>query len=696
MNQSVVPEAIRKAIQTSYSALLEQQGFRARSGQKQMIAAISRSLSAQSTTRISVLEAGTGVGKSVGYLIPSIITARAQDKKLIISTATAALQDQLVNQDLPSIKRALDTPFSFGLVKGRRRYLCHANLDKSLHGATGMAMVDYFEGGQAVSQESLALFHKLDSARTSDQWDGDRDHWPQAIADTDWNMITSDRHSCLAGRCNFFSNCSFYESRENAEELDALVVNHDLLLADLMLGGGVILPSPEDCIYVLDEAHHLVEKTRNHLSARLSSGATISSLAEIIETISKISDSFQSTSVVSELASLMLDLRSQSEELLSSISALEECASSLTDNKQDKLIRFEGGELPPEILLASEPALGFSKKLLLSLDQLVGKLEKFSDSEDSQLRDLSQDWFPLAGDWLAKAESWRELLNRYANPDKSDEHFARWIRSHSRGSGCDFYAAPLEVSNQLEELLWSRAGAVVLTSATLSIRGDFSRMLSQLGLPAESYSESIQSPFDYASNATLELCKNAPDPREDGQYADFICDLLEKQIDPTQGSLVLFSSKKQLEQVYEQLETDWKPQVLVQGLLPRMEIVSQHKSAIDSSKGSVIFGLRSFAEGIDLPGDYCKHLVITRIPFAVPDDPIEATISERITAEGGNSFRELALPNAAIRLIQSVGRLIRSENDQGRVTITDPRLLKSSYSRYLLSALPPFRLVERD
>lgn len=696
MNQSPVPETIRKAIQSSYSMLLEQQGFRARGGQKQMIAAISRSLSASSDSRISVIEAGTGVGKSVGYLIPAIVTAQAQDKKLIISTATAALQDQLVSHDLPSIKKVLDKPFSFGLVKGRRRYLCHSNLDKSLHGATGMAMVDYFEGGQAASKESLELFARLDSARTSDQWDGDRDHWPEAIADNDWNLITSDRHSCLGGRCNFFSSCSFYESRDSADELDALVVNHDLLLSDLMLGGGVILPAPEDSIYVLDEAHHLAEKTRNHLSARLSSGATISSLAEIIEALSKISDSFQSVTGGAELGSVLLDLRAQSEELLSCISELEKSAGELTGNRQDKQVRFEGGELPQEILLASQPALSASKKLCISLDQLVGRLEKFADTDDKELRELSQDWFPLTGDWLSKAESWRELLTRYANPDKDAHYFARWLRSHSRGSGFDFFAAPLEVSNQLEELLWSRAGAVVLTSATLSIKGNFDPMLRNLGLPEDSYCESIQSPFDYASNATLELCRSAPDPREDSQYAEFICKLLEKEIDPALGSLILFSSKKQLEQVYEQLESDWKAETLVQGLVPRMEIVSRHKSRIDKGKGSVIFGLRSFAEGIDLPGDYCKRLVITRIPFAVPDDPIEATLSERISASGGNSFRELAMPNAAIRLIQSVGRLIRSETDTGIVTITDPRLAKSSYSHYLLSALPPFRVVERD
>ena len=150
-----------------------------------------------------------------------------------------------------------------------------------------------------------------------------------------------------------------------------------------------------------------------------------------------------------------------------------------------------------------------------------------------------------------------------------------------------------------------------------------------------------------------------------------------------------------MERVYEKFEAEWKSQILMQGLIPRMEIVRRHKSKIDEGKGSVIFGLRSFAEGIDLPGDYCTHLFITRIPFSVPDDPIEATISERISAGGGNSFRELSLPNAAIRLIQSVGRLIRSETDSGTVTITDPRLKNSSYSRYLLSALPPFRVVER-
>ncbi len=696
---SQVPEAIRNAIQGSYSALLEQQGFRARHGQKQMIAAITRALCGSSDEHIAVIEAGTGVGKSVGYLIPAISIARAQDKKLIVSTATAALQDQLVSQDLPNIKKVLSEPFAFGLVKGRRRYLCHANLDKNLHGAQGSkgsVMMDYFEGGHALTQDSLQLFAQLDSARTSDQWDGDRDHWPEEIADSDWNLITSDRHSCLGGRCNFFSNCSFYESREAIEELDTLVVNHDLLLSDLMLGGGVILPAPEDCIYVLDEAHHLAEKTRNHLSARLSSGATLSALAEIIETLSKISESFPEAAGSAELGTILLDLRSQSEACLTGISHMESCAADITHNQTDKLVRFEGGELPEEIMQASQPAQLQANKICLSLEQLAGKLEKLSDANERDIRETAQAWFPIVGDWLAKAESWRELLNCYAVPDKPDQFFARWLRSHTRGSGFDFYAAPLDVSNQLDDILWKRAAGLVLTSATLSIKGDFSRMLAQLGLRADSTCESIQSPFDYASNAVLELCKSAPDPRNDAEYASYLSDLLQDQVDQSRGTLILFSSKKQLEQVYEELRVDWKKNILLQGQLPRMEILRQHRSRIDGGQGSIIFGLRSFAEGIDLPGDYCTHLVITRIPFAVPDDPIEATISERITAAGGNSFRELALPNAAIRLIQSVGRLIRSENDQGTVTITDPRLLTGSYSRYLLSALPPFRRIERD
>ena len=213
MNNPSVPQDLRHSIQSSYTRLLEQQGFSARGGQKLMIAVIARALTYPSGPGVSLIEAGTGVGKSFGYLIPSANIALSKNKKLIISTATAALQDQLVNSDLPSVKKALDIPFSYGLVKGRRRYLCQANLDKCLHGASsGMQELDYFEGGQALSREAIKLFDALNNARVSDQWDGDRDHWPEEIADRDWNLITSDRHGCMAGRCQFFSDCSFYEA----------------------------------------------------------------------------------------------------------------------------------------------------------------------------------------------------------------------------------------------------------------------------------------------------------------------------------------------------------------------------------------------------------------------------------------------------------------------------------------------------
>ncbi len=661
-----------------------------------MIAAISRSLCDAENSGLSLMEAGTGVGKSVGYLIPASNIALAKNKKLVISTATAALQDQLVNQDLPNIKKVLDTPFSYGLVKGRKRYLCQANLDKSLHGGTsGMAVVDYFEGGQALSQDSLKLFSTLESARTSDQWDGDRDHWPDTINDADWNLITSDRHSCMGGRCAFFSNCSFYEARESVEELDALVVNHDLLLADLMLGGGVILPAPEDSIYVLDEAHHLIEKTRNHLSARMSTGASAGALGEIITSLSKMSEHFHASLDKGGLATIILDLRSQAEAFLTSIGQLEVAAEPIAENRSDQTVRFEHGKVPELLLAASDSALPLSKKIRTSIEQLGYELEKLADSDSADSKEIGQSWFPIVGEWLARAESWHELLNRYSQPDSDDQYFARWIRRNARGGGFDFFAAPIDISTQLCELLWHRAAGAVLTSATLSVKGNFDRLLDQLGLPETTTSESIQSPFDYPNIATLELCPRAADPRNDVEYDRYITEFLEKAVDADKATLVLFSSNRQMERVYENFEASWKPAILMQGQVPRMEIVRQHKSKIDDGKGSVIFGLRSFAEGIDLPGDYCTHLVITRIPFAVPDDPIEATISERISAGGGNSFRELSLPNAAIRLTQAVGRLIRSETDYGTVTITDPRLKNSGYSRYLLSALPPFRVIER-
>ena len=701
MSTSSVPQSLRQSIQSSYSALLEQQGFSARGGQKLMIAVIARALTHPSGPGVSLIEAGTGVGKSFGYLIPSANIALSKNKKLIISTATAALQDQLVNSDLPSVKKALDIPFSYGLVKGRRRYLCQANLDKCLHGASsGMQELDYFEGGQALSREAIKLFDALNNARVSDQWDGDRDHWPEEIADRDWNLITSDRHGCMAGRCQFFSDCSFYEARESIEDLDALVVNHDLLLADLMLGGGVILPAPEESIYVLDEAHHLADKTRNHLSARMGTSATSGALAEIIGGLEKALEQINAINNNKSLSGILLELGLLSEQLLTGLGELDLAAENIMDQTTtfglDQSFRFEYGLVPEELKSACETNLPITKKIKLSCEQLSHELEKLADSDNSDEKDFAQTWFAPAGEWLARSESWLALMARYAEPDKEDNYYARWMRKNTRAKGIELFAAPIEVGPQLGEILWHRAAGAVLTSATLSIKGDFSAMHKSLGVPDDAKGVSIASPFNYAQIAKLELCKNAPNPRNDAEYEAYILELLGEIIEPDKGTLILFSSVKQLEQVYENLEASWKKGVLVQGLIPRMEIVKKHKSKIDKGQGSIIFGLRSFAEGIDLPGDYCTHLIITRIPFAVPDDPIEATISERITADGGNSFRQLSLPNAAIGLIQSVGRLIRSENDHGTVTIVDPRLVNSGYGKYLLSSLPPFEVVLRD
>ena len=696
-----VSTAVKEAIQSSYSAVLATQGFRPRGGQKHMIAAIARTLSSASNDmseediegqRFLVIEAGTGVGKTVAYLIPALISAMNQGKKLVVSTATATLQEQLLAKDLPTVVSAVSEPVQFGLVKGRRRYLCQANLDLVMHGGGSDAQISYFdEGHRGLTASAAKVYQELSEARRTQQWDGDRDHWPEAIADNQWYPITSDRRACTGPRCPDFEGCAFYEARDRVTELDCLIVNHDLILSDLGLGGGVILPNPEDCIYIFDEAHHLVDKARQHLSARIGLTQAAQSLDEMERGFAEIAALQTSANVLRDPC---MKCAAAHARVGPPLTALIKQVKALESNKNSEILRFIAGVIEPELIGLCSDLLGPARKLLLEIEALQTELDRNAE-KISLDRETMASIMALCGDWLARVEGWVTLLADWAN-GKSEQNTgsARWIRYSNLG-GMELFSSPIKVGANLHESLWQRASSAVFTSATLGVAGDFRPLLADLGLPAEVPCESIPSPFDYANLGLLEICADAPDPTDNEAFEDYFSRLLEDAIDPQAGTLVLFSSIRQLENVRQMVRSGWMDQVLVQGDIGRAEIVRRHKERVDQGQGSTIFGLRSFAEGVDLPGNYCSHLIIARLPFSVPDDPVEATLAELVKARGGNPFTEISLPGAAVRLVQAVGRLIRSETDRGKITVADPRLANRRYSGYLRSALPPFKIVNR-
>jgi ATP-dependent DNA helicase DinG len=281
-------------------------------------------------------------------------------------------------------------------------------------------------------------------------------------------------------------------------------------------------------------------------------------------------------------------------------------------------------------------------------------------------------------------------------PDTDPElPYARWVsaREYATVHELELAALPVMPRRLLQDMLWQRCAAAILTSASLTALGRFDRFFDETGIPVDSPCLQLPSPFDYQRSAQLRVPPQALDPADKERYTAMLIELMPALIEPGKGTLVLFTARRQMQLVYEAIAEPLRGLILNQDELGKQEIMRRHRAAVDRGDSSMIFGLASFAEGIDLPGDYCVNVVITRLPFAVPDDPVEATLAEWVRARGGQPFRDIALPDASRRLMQATGRLLRSEHDRGTVTVLDRRILSRDYGRALLQSLPDYALV---
>lgn len=270
---------------------------------------------------------------------------------------------------------------------------------------------------------------------------------------------------------------------------------------------------------------------------------------------------------------------------------------------------------------------------------------------------------------------------------------ACWLRLDDSGGNVDISinASPIQAAELLRDVLWGSCYAAVVTSATLRALGSFQTLQRETGIPDFAHFMAVAGAFDYQQAAVIRVPGDAVEGNAVEQHSRDIIDRFDTLVEPRCGTLVLFSSRRQMEQVYDELSDDLQKNILIQGQYSNREMVRLHKERIDQGRTSVLMGLASFAEGVDLPGDYCRHVVIAKLPFAVPDDPLHEALSEWIEDRGGNSFFDIALPIASLRLIQACGRLLRTESDTGTVTILDKRLITKRYGAQLLNALPPFR-----
>lgn len=683
----MLSDRLKKTIRDAHLRIAEQlPDYKSRPSQNFLVAEIAKTLAGEyhRTQRICVIEAGTGTGKSLAYGLGAIPLALSQKKKLIISTATVALQEQLIGKELPFLQQHSGLDFKFDLVKGRQRYICAQKLSSVFQEDSQSSFLPTL--ASPLTNQEQTLLEDLQKSYFSKTWSGDRDSWPSAIPETVWNLIVCDKHACQR-QLKSHQTCPFHLARQKILQMDVLVINHALLLADLELGGGKILPELEDSYYVIDEAHHLPTITRDFSSAAATIKGTIEWLEKLLKFSGKLSALIVSQKAIGQNFKLNDAINDATKHLKQVRDILDNADYEYND---DEHYRFAHGQIPESLLNQASSIAEATLDALRCLTKMHDALT--SDMADGDVKGPNGEPALLeSGQYISRLESLNKLWFCYASKAESKTH-ARWIKrlvykNHHDYLLCD---CPIEVGFYLKDELWQKCAGAILCSATLTALGNFDHFSYESGLAKEPGVKFIKapSPFDYPKQAILHIPKMDVEPT-DTKYSDYLSQILPKHLDKQGANLVLFASYWQMEHVAKALrKKGWS--LLVQGEASRESTLQLHRSKIDGGNGSILFGTQSLSEGLDLPGKYLENLIITKIPFAVPTSPVEEAQAEFVQSKGGNPFLTITVPEACKKLVQSCGRLLRKESDFGRITILDRRLISKKYGQSMLDSLPPF------
>jgi len=607
-------------------------GYRLRPQQLEMARAVAQAIESNG---LLIAEAGTGTGKTFAYLVPAL----SRGGKVIVSTGTKTLQDQLYHRDIPMVRKALRAPVTVALLKGRANYVCHYHLERAKN------------DGRFLNRDDVVYLARIESyAKTSKT--GDRGGLAEVPEDaTVWPLVTSTRENCLGGDCPKYRDCFVMEARKQAMEADVVVVNHHLFFADVVLrdeGVAELLPACNTVIF--DEAHQLPE------TASLFFGESVSS---------------------SQLIELARDTRIEVAMFAKDNAALPEASASLEKSARDLRLQFrEESGRQPYSAMEDNPALTAALDVALTrLTDLTVLLESQADRSEG-----------LRNCWTRGME----LLNALARWEEGEDRaWVRWIEIF--GGSVHLNATPLSIADIFYRQISGNPRAWIFTSATLSVQGNFSHYQREMGL-TESATAFWESPFDYENQALLYVPEGLPEPNSEG-YTRKAVEAALPMVEAAEGrTFFLFTSLRAMREARDLLETGMKKMgmdypLLMQGEGSRTELLERFRKL----GNAVLLGSQSFWEGVDVRGEALSLVIIDRLPFSPPDDPVLAARLESINAEGRNAFMEYQLPQAVITLKQGAGRLIRDENDRGVLMICDPRLITKHYGKRIWRSLPPMR-----
>jgi ATP-dependent DNA helicase DinG len=604
-------------------------GFKLRSQQLEMAEAIAQAVDA---TDVLVAEAGTGTGKTFAYLVPALLAGG----KVIVSTGTKTLQDQLFDRDLPAVRDALASGASAALLKGRANYVCLYRLRRA---STEARLASREEAAQ------LRRIERFAGVSTS----GDRADLADVPEDAPaWAHATSTRDNCLGQSCPDYRDCFVMRARKNAMAADVVVVNHHLFFADLVLreeGISELLPACNTVIF--DEAHQLPQ------TARMFFGETLST---------------------SQLVELGRDARVELRAAGGASPQLEALAARLDKAARD--VRLALGE----------PAARFAWSQALRLPQFPDALDKLNGA----LRQLGEALAAQAGrsdgidSCARRAASAHATFVRMREAEARSE--VRWIEVFSHAA--QLHLTPLSSAELFQRQMGDHPRAWVFTSATLAVGEDFGHFTRELGI-GHAQTRRWASPFDFSQQALLYVPKGLPPDPNDATFTEAVVEAALPVLRASEGrAFLLFTTLRALRKAHELLSGRIPFPLLVQGTGSRSELLARFRAL----GNAVLLGSQSFWEGVDVRGEALSLVVIDKLPFAPPDDPVLAARIERMRSDGANPFTELQLPQAVLQLKQGAGRLIRGETDRGVLMLCDPRLVSRAYGRRILQSLPPMPL----